>query len=418
VETYNASNGAVNYWVKAPLLSHTSDTAIYMCYGKSTITTDQSNKTAVWDGSYRGVWHLPNGTSLTTTDSTANANHGQSNSASATAGVINGAASYNGSGQSTVISNAPNFDFEHNQPFSVEFWLKKPLDTVANQILISKKNTYWTGAGFDFWTWAGSNNAIFDLMDSAGTWYQIGSNVNVQDNVWHHIVGTYDGSSNRSGMKMYVDGILTSTGSPAAIPNTIRNSYNLTFGTNSVSQADYLIGSLDEVRFSNSSRTADWIKTEYNNQISPSTFYSISASSGGGGGATAKLQPVGASASSTYGPGNEASRAIDNNSGTFWNAGNFPQQWIQLDLGQMSTLSQVRLLVAQLPAGQTTHQVYGGATPDALSLLGTFDGTTQSGQWLEMNTILTGIRYLKVITTSSPSWVAWSEIEVYGTPAS
>jgi hypothetical protein len=99
-------------------------------------------------------------------------------------------------------------------------------------------------------------------------------------------------------------------------------------------------------------------------------------------------------------------------------AGSFPQQWIQLDLGQISTLSEVRLLVAQLPAGQTTHQVYGGATPDTLSLLGTFDGTTDSGQWLEMNTSLAGIRYLNVITTSSPAWVAWSEVEVYGTPAS
>lgn len=281
VETYYSATGTVNYWVKVPTVSHTSDSVFYLCYGNASISTDQSNKTAVWDGNYKGVWHLPNGTGLTTTDSTANANHSSSSSALATAGRIDGAASYNGAGQSTVISNPANFDFEHNQAFSVEFWLKKPLDTVTNQILISKKNTYWTGAGFDVWTWAGSNNAIFDLMDSAGTWYEIGSNVNVQDNVWHHIVCTYDGSSNRSGMKMYVDGTLTSAGSPAAIPNTVRNPYNLTFGANSVSQYDYLNGSLDEVRFSSTSRSADWIKTEYNNQSSPETFYTVSATSGG-----------------------------------------------------------------------------------------------------------------------------------------
>jgi hypothetical protein len=64
VETYNATTGAVNYWVKVPTLSHTTDTIIYMCYGNAGISTDQSNKAAVWDTGYKAVWHVPNGTSL------------------------------------------------------------------------------------------------------------------------------------------------------------------------------------------------------------------------------------------------------------------------------------------------------------------------------------------------------------------
>ena len=44
VDTYNATTGAVNYWVRVPLLSHINDTTIYLCYGNSAITTDQSNK--------------------------------------------------------------------------------------------------------------------------------------------------------------------------------------------------------------------------------------------------------------------------------------------------------------------------------------------------------------------------------------
>ena len=35
------------------------------------------------------------------------------------------------------------------------------------------------------------------------------------------------------------------------------------------------IGNLDEVRVSSQVRTADWIKTEFNNQTSPSTFYGL-----------------------------------------------------------------------------------------------------------------------------------------------
>lgn len=37
-------------------------------------------------------------------------------------------------------------------------------------------------------------------------------------------------------------------------------------------------------------------------------------------------------------------------------------------------------------------------------------------QWLELSSSVSGIRYVKVVTTSSPSWVAWFEIEVYGPP--
>jgi hypothetical protein len=99
VETYDASTGAVNYWVKVPTVSHTSDTVIYMCYGNSSITADQSNKTAVWDANFKGVWHLPNGSSLSTNDSTAGGSNGTNNSATAVSGKIEGGAGFDGSSQ-------------------------------------------------------------------------------------------------------------------------------------------------------------------------------------------------------------------------------------------------------------------------------------------------------------------------------
>jgi RHS repeat-associated protein len=84
-------------------------------------------------------------------------------------------------------------------------------------------------------------------------------------------------------------------------------------------------------------------------------------------------------------------------------------------LGQLSTVSKVRLLIAQSPNGSTTHEFYGGDTTSNLSLLGTLSGSTVNGQWLEFDPNTSNIRYLKVLTTSTPSsWVAWSEIEIYG----
>jgi predicted amidohydrolase YtcJ len=108
--------------------------------------------------------------------------------------------------------------------------------------------------------------------------------------------------------------------------------------------------------------------------------------------------------------------AIDGNPETVWNAGAHPEQWIQIDLGRLTTVSAIRLVVAQHPAGETVHQVWGGADATELTLLHEFKGFTQEQDVLEFRPSIpqTDIRYIKVVTTQSPSWVAWREIEVIG----
>src|SRR4029077_13499410 len=93
---YSSTTGEVIAWINVPTLSTSTDTSLFMYYGNAS-STDQSNKTAVWDANFKGVWHLPNGTALTANDSTSNANNGTVNSATATAGKIDGAGSFNGS---------------------------------------------------------------------------------------------------------------------------------------------------------------------------------------------------------------------------------------------------------------------------------------------------------------------------------
>ncbi len=55
-----------------------------------------------------------------------------------------------------------------------------------------------------------------------------------------------------------------------AYPSATASSLNAYIGKGYVSNYS---GRIDEVRISASARSADWIKTEYNNQNSPSTFY-------------------------------------------------------------------------------------------------------------------------------------------------
>ena len=136
------------------------------------------------------------------------------------------------------------------------------------------------------------------------------------------------------------------------------------------------------------------------------------------GSAQGKINPVAVTASNT-GAGFSTSMAVDGALNTFWSSGGYPVQWIQLDLGQSYSVSQIRLNVSQYPAGLTTHEIYAGPQSQTLSLLTTLSGSTQGGQWLEVNLSqpAVNVRYLKINTTSSPSWVSWSEIEVYGTPS-
>src|SRR5260370_21119231 len=98
-ESYNPATGAIVYWVKLPTVSHTADTVFYLFYGNSSISADQSNKTVVWDTNYKGVWHLPNGSTLTSNDSTSNGNSRTVTGATATSGRMDGAASFRASGQ-------------------------------------------------------------------------------------------------------------------------------------------------------------------------------------------------------------------------------------------------------------------------------------------------------------------------------
>jgi predicted amidohydrolase YtcJ len=112
--------------------------------------------------------------------------------------------------------------------------------------------------------------------------------------------------------------------------------------------------------------------------------------------------------------------AVDGNLETVWNAEESSPQWIQIDLGAESTISSIRLTVAQYPNGTTSHQILAGASASELKPVREISGYTSDNDVLEIipDKPLSGIRFIKVLTTQSPSWVAWREIEVFGTKSS
>jgi len=111
-----------------------------------------------------------------------------------------------------------------------------------------------------------------------------------------------------------------------------------------------------------------------------------------------------------------AGRAVDGNDSTSWNSGDFPPQWIELDLGAPAAITEIRLLVTQDPNGNTQHRILLGSDAGNLSEMYQFNQTTQTGTWLVFRPeeAIENIRIVRIETLSSPSWVGWVEIQVFG----
>jgi hypothetical protein len=93
-----------------------------------------------------------------------------------------------------------------------------------------------------------------------------------------------------------------------------------------------------------------------------------------------------------------------------WNSGLFPTQWIEVDFGSPQRFSVINAVVNQTPDGATVHEVALDGTPVV-----TWSGTTVMGQVLSHT--FPGMQQaqrIRITTTSSPSWVAWFEIQVLG----
>jgi hypothetical protein len=98
-----------------------------------------------------------------------------------------------------------------------------------------------------------------------------------------------------------------------------------------------------------------------------------------------------------------------------WISGSDAPQWIEIDLGAPATIGLMRMVVAQFPAGPTVHQVLVRGPGEAFRLLHEFQGHTTEAQVLEFspNPPAENVQHIRVLTTASPSWVAWREIEIY-----
>lgn len=275
IESWSATTGAIAAWVE--VVSINTSSVVYLCYGDASITTDQSNKTGVWDANYLAVIHFPNGTTLSGSDSTSN-NHTVNlvNSPTADTGKADGAAHFDNVNQHATITSASTLDTPTAQ--TVSLWLKSDTSTQAgNDTFVNRRNS--AGPPYNSWTLdsggAGNTYQYCIAADGGGgpDNGQYCINSGTLDTNWHYLVGTYDQGTTTQ--RLYRDSG-TAVVSDTAVNITIDNDAIAVRIATPTASGNYYDGIIDEVRISNIARSGAWIQTEYNNQNAPDgTFYVV-----------------------------------------------------------------------------------------------------------------------------------------------
>lgn len=257
-ERYVSATGEVDYFVLVPSISSSADTVIYLAYTDATITTDQSNPTGSWNSNYVAVVHLPNGTSLSVADSTG-INTVTPTALGAVTGKIDGGASLNGS---TSLLNMGTNSALNPPAMSVSNWVNASSLPNNFNALFSKYN-----GGGEFQVFS-RNNGRIEVYLSPATCTGGGANP-ISVGTWALVQTTYDSTT---GINSYINGILDCHASPGG---TLSSTAPSVFGADQGVGGRQFNGSVDEVRVSNIVRSAGWLLADYNNQSSPSTFYTV-----------------------------------------------------------------------------------------------------------------------------------------------
>ncbi|MFW9773418.1 MAG: LamG-like jellyroll fold domain-containing protein, partial [Candidatus Thorarchaeota archaeon] len=275
-QTYNATHARLVTWVRIPVLSPFEDTNIRMYFGNPYIDS-RENPTGVWNSNYEAVWHMnQDPSSSNILDSTSNDND------LTTTGFASDQRIYNGKVGTAITFDGVN-DYLTIDSFSgptdgftFETWFKFDGEyTVGgNHMYLFSGNTpsysnncprlrFYNGSSI------GSVATALDNRDSCdGT-----KNVWAAD-TWFHYAFRFSVPIRTT--TLYLDGSTIDgikVDSDLSVPHSIWD--KLCIGSDWGSNV-WGSGAISEFRVLKGPLSTDWMETEYNNQVEPSTFYSVS----------------------------------------------------------------------------------------------------------------------------------------------
>ncbi|HEY4309482.1 MAG TPA: BNR-4 repeat-containing protein [Pirellulales bacterium] len=286
VVSYDGSSGTLEAWVQIPSVSSSVDTAFYMLYGDAAISTFQSTATDVWDSHYKGVYHLSAG--LNVNDSTAGANNGTNNGATAAAAKIGSGAAFDGSSQYIDLSNNANLKIA--LPATLSFWIKKDASyNASTNYSFLNNDIVFGGAGgagrFGIDIEDGGSGTIFVAFGdgTGGGTYRAKEGATALSNATDYFITCVVRGA--TDMTIYLNGAddggsYSGTGGTLAYGSGSGSIGLVQGSTNGGSNGGFFFGKMDEVRISDIERAAAWVAAEYANQNSPGTFYTVGSEAG------------------------------------------------------------------------------------------------------------------------------------------
>ncbi len=256
---YDGTNGILEMWVKR---SSVADSLVtYLAYGNASLTTDGSS-TTTWSNNFLGVYHLADGTTLNVNSSTGS-NNGTNDNCTATTGQIDGAANF-------VAASSQDISFGSGinpTAITMSVWVNaasfpNAYNTTINRETSGNQSTLYV-----------KSNGKLAIYVSATTlkFYDGTGSTTLSSSTWYYLTLTYDSSSGLIGyVNASVDGTDTANGNLLTSPTP-----DSVLGADNVTSGRQWNGKMDEARYASVARSANWITTEYNNQLAPATFMTL-----------------------------------------------------------------------------------------------------------------------------------------------
>lgn len=275
---FDGANGELHFQASGTL-SGSSNSDWYLYYNNPAASDYATSATYgaenVWDD-YAAVWHNqedPSGSAPQVLDSTANNNDftsaGSMTSGDSVAGKLAGnAIDYDGTDDYLTAADSASLDTLFSQTISV--WVSTTNAINGRPVISKLASGAGTDGGWAFNMRSGGEVQYLAYNGTSATTSVIGTDV-INDGGWYMVHGVQDGDTRAD---LYVnganDGSDTSTSGISASTHVVNQASRGNTGTK-------LAAKIDEVRVRNSVLSAAWVDTEYNNQSSPATFYTVGA---------------------------------------------------------------------------------------------------------------------------------------------
>jgi hypothetical protein len=276
IEHVDGDRGILVAWVRFGFVSASEHTDFYLYYGNPSCT-NMENPSNVWDVDHLAVWHLGEATvdgELGTGhfDSTIHGLYGTQYGNHRVEGIVGYGQYFDGGGDYIKI-DGPAAVVLGDAGCTVSAWIRTGRQTAMGLLIKSANGLHEDGDKL-----IGLNHDAGKLgVDHGGAaGGYLASTLSVTDSGWHHVAWTQskDATAQAEHWQLYIDGQPDASTSVVTLPDVADHSLHLGGLAADSKFPTRFEGWIDEVRISNTPRSAAWLKAQYESVRDASGFVS------------------------------------------------------------------------------------------------------------------------------------------------